>query len=41
MQELDDLLAETNHLEEIYALKLAVFDELKNSLLHQAFSGAL
>lgn len=39
--ELDDLLAETGRLEDIYARKLAVLDHLKQSLLHQAFSGQL
>lgn len=32
---------ETRHLESIYQRKLAAMDELKQSLLHQAFSGAL
>jgi len=38
---LDGLSAETQHLESIYQRKLAALDELKKSLLHQAFSGAL
>ena len=38
---LDDLHIETQHLESIYQRKLAALDELKQSLLHQAFSGAL
>lgn len=33
--------AETQHLESLYQRKLAALDELKKSLLHQAFSGAL
>lgn len=36
-----DLRAETQHLESLYQRKLAALDELKQSLLHQAFSGAL
>lgn len=32
---------ETQHLESLYTRKLAALDELKQSLLHQAFSGAL
>jgi len=39
--ELDALRAETQRLESIYQRKLAALDELKNSLLHQAFSGDL
>jgi len=39
--QLDKLRAETQRLEAIYQQKLAVLDELKKSLLHQAFSGAL
>jgi len=31
----------TQHLESLYQQKLAALDELKKSLLHQAFSGAL
>ncbi len=38
---LDALHAETQRLESIYQRKLAALDELKQSLLHQAFSGAL
>ncbi len=38
---LDSLSAETQRLESLYQRKLAVLDELKKSLLHQAFSGAL
>jgi len=38
---LDSLEAQTQHLESIYQRKLAALDELKKSLLHQAFSGEL
>ncbi len=38
---LDGLSEETQRLESIYQQKLAALDELKKSLLHQAFSGAL
>ena len=38
---LDVLVTETQRLESIYQQKLAAMDELKKSLLHQAFSGAL
>jgi len=38
---LDALHEETQHLEFIYQQKLAALDELKKSLLHQAFSGEL
>lgn len=38
---LDSLLDETQRLESLYQRKLAALDELKKSLLHQAFSGAL
>jgi type I restriction enzyme S subunit len=38
---LDDLSEETQHLESIYQQKVAALDELKKSLLHQAFSGNL
>ena len=37
----DKLSAETQRLESLYQRKLAALDELKKSLLHQAFSGAL
>jgi type I restriction enzyme, S subunit len=37
----DCLLTETQHLESLYQRKLAALDELKKSLLHQAFSGQL
>ena len=39
--ELDGLLGHTDRLEEIYTQKIAALDELKKSLLHQAFSGRL
>ena len=35
------LSEETQRLESLYQRKLAALDELKKSLLHQAFSGAL
>lgn len=38
---LDALSTETQRLESIYQQKLAALDELKKSLLHQAFSGVL
>ena len=38
---LTDLAEETQRLETIYQQKLAALDELKKSLLHQAFSGML
>ncbi|MCC7064874.1 MAG: restriction endonuclease subunit S [Planctomycetes bacterium] len=38
---LDDLSSEVQRLEGLLGLKLAALDELKKSLLHQAFSGAL
>jgi type I restriction enzyme, S subunit len=38
---LDAILAETQRLTHLYGQKLAALDELKKSLLHQAFSGAL
>ncbi len=38
---LDSLSGETQRLESIYRRKLAALDELKKSLLHQAFSGRL
>ena len=39
--QLDSLQEETKRLESIYQRKLAALDELKTSLLHQAFSGKL
>ena len=38
---LDELHEETRRLASIYQRKLAALDELKKSLLHQAFSGKL
>lgn len=38
---LDSLREEANSLKSLYQRKLAVLDELKKSLLHQAFSGGL
>jgi type I restriction enzyme S subunit len=38
---LKDLCDETQRLESLYQRKLAALDELKKSLLHQAFSGNL
>ena len=37
----DDLSAETQHLTRLYERKLAALEELKKSLLHQAFNGEL
>lgn len=39
--QLDSIAEETQRLESIYQQKLAALDELKKSLLHQAFSGDL
>ncbi len=39
--QLDALSAETQHLASIYTRKLAALEELKKSLLHQAFTGQL
>ncbi len=41
VDQLDTLAVETQRLEAIYRQKLATLDELKKSLLHQAFSGQL
>ena len=41
VDKLDSLSEETQRLESIYQQKLAALDELKKSLLHQAFSGEL
>ncbi|MHB1402247.1 MAG: restriction endonuclease subunit S [Thiobacillus sp.] len=41
VKELDALRAETKRLESLYQRKLAALDALKQSLLHQAFSGEL
>jgi type I restriction enzyme S subunit len=38
---LDDLHEETQHLTRLYERKLAALEELKKSLLHQAFNGEL
>ncbi|MBT9462144.1 MAG: restriction endonuclease subunit S, partial [Rugosibacter sp.] len=38
---LDALHEETQRLESLYQQKLAALDDLKKSLLHQAFSGQL
>ena len=38
---LEELSAESQRLASLYQRKLAAFDELKKSLLHQAFSGQL
>lgn len=40
-KQLDALAAETQRLAAIYERKLAALDELKKSLLHQAFTGQL
>jgi len=40
-ERLDRLQVETQSLESLYQRKLAALDELKKSLLHQAFSGQL
>jgi type I restriction enzyme S subunit len=39
--ELDILASETRRLENIYRQKLAALEELKKSILHQAFTGQL
>jgi len=41
VEKFDVLAAETQHLESLYQQKLTALDDLKKSLLHQAFSGAL
>jgi type I restriction enzyme, S subunit len=41
VKKMDALSVETQRLESLYQRKLAALDELKKSLLHQAFSGAL
>ncbi len=38
---LDELAEQTQHLESLYQRKITALDELKKSLLHQAFGGAL
>lgn len=41
VQRLEDIQAETQRIESIYQQKLTALDDLKKSLLHQAFSGQL
>ena len=41
VEELRDLAEETQHLTRLYERKLAALEELKKSLLHQAFNGEL
>ena len=41
VSQLENLTTETQRLESIYQQKLAALEELKKSLLHQAFTGAL
>ena len=41
VESIESLFTETQHLESIYQQKLDAIDELKKSLLHQAFSGHL
>jgi type I restriction enzyme S subunit len=41
VNEFDNILAETQRLASIYQRKLSALDELKKSLLHQAFTGQL
>ena len=41
VKKIDVFRQETQRLESLYQQKLAALDELKKSLLHQAFSGAL
>ena len=41
VQQIQTVAAQTQRLESIYQQKLAALDELRKSLLHQAFSGAL
>ena len=41
VEELDTLQANLMSLEDVYQRKLADLEELKQSLLHQAFSGQL
>ena len=41
VEQLRRVMSETQRLESLYRQKLAALDELKKSLLHQAFSGAL
>jgi len=41
VRRIEDMCAETQRLESLYQSKLATLEELKQSLLHQAFSGLL
>jgi type I restriction enzyme S subunit len=41
VEDLNSLATETNKLDELASAKLAALDDLKKSLLHQAFTGAL
>ena len=41
VDQVDCLHAETQHLTRLYERKLAALEELKKSLLHQAFNGEL
>ena len=41
LDSLDSLATETNRLESLYQHKLTTLADLKQSLLHKAFSGAL
>lgn len=41
VEALNELTTETQRLESLYQRKLAALDELKQSLLHRAFSGKL
>jgi type I restriction enzyme S subunit len=41
VEKLDAFREETQNLESLYQQKLVALEELKKSLLHQAFSGAL
>ena len=41
VSEVDEIRADTQRLESLYQRKIAALDELKQSLLQQAFSGQL
>ncbi|WP_264695107.1 hypothetical protein [Candidatus Nitrosacidococcus sp. I8] len=41
VQSLEKTKEKTQHLQSLYQRKLAILEELKQSLLHQAFTGAL
>jgi type I restriction enzyme S subunit len=41
IESVESFATETQHLESLYRKKLAALDDLKKSLLHQAFAGAL